>query len=218
MENFSIKRAIPNLFTFGSMALGFVSVIRSSEGDFYTSAVLIFIAAIFDGLDGLSARLTHTSNKFGVELDSLADVVSFGLAPAYLLYSVDLNRLGNTGIFISLLPLLAGGYRLARFNATLQGFDKKAFSGLPIPSAAMTLAAFVLTFTPDGIVSNMNRSAMITLIIFISLLMVSKIKYPKLPGFNKRGIKDEPVFFVLLVVSLILLLIMGFKVLFYLFF
>lgn len=199
------------------MALGFLSLIESSNSNFRLAAILIFIAAIFDALDGLSARLTGTSNRFGVELDSLADIVSFGVAPSYLLYQHSFNQYGNYGILLSLLPMFAGGFRLARFNTNLQGFDKKAFSGLPIPSAAMTLASFIITFSQDGIISKFNESFLIVLVIIISWLMVSNIRYPKLPSFNKRGFREEPAFFILSLIAVILLIVIGLKVLFYVF-
>lgn len=181
------------------------------------SAILIFVAAIFDALDGLSARLTKTSNRFGVELDSLADIVSFGVAPSYLLYHHTFNQMGNAGLVLSFLPMLAGGFRLARFNTDLQGFDKKAFSGLPIPSAAMTLAAFILTFGENGFLPNDFQVYLVILVLLISGLMVSNVRYPKLPSFNKRGVKEEPVFFVLLIIAVISLFVIGLKVLFYVF-
>ena len=141
---------IPNLFTSMNMFCGFLSIINASQGKFIYSAWLIIIAAIFDGLDGIVARLTNSSSALGVELDSLSDVVSFGAAPAYLIYATELFKLNVFGVIISSLLMIAGGFRLARFNVQLVGFNKEFFKGLPIPTSALTIATFILTFIPDG--------------------------------------------------------------------
>ncbi|MCL4279250.1 MAG: CDP-diacylglycerol--serine O-phosphatidyltransferase, partial [Ignavibacteriaceae bacterium] len=130
---------IPNLFTAMNMFCGFLSIINASEGNYEYSAWLIFVAAVFDALDGLVARLTNSSSELGVELDSLSDVVSFGAAPSFLLYKTFFYSMNTWGILISALPLIAGGFRLARFNIQLVGFSKSFFLGLPIPSAALTI-------------------------------------------------------------------------------
>ncbi|NUM61438.1 MAG: CDP-alcohol phosphatidyltransferase family protein, partial [Ignavibacteriaceae bacterium] len=104
---------IPNLFTAMNMFCGFLSIINASEGNYEYSAWLIFVAAVFDALDGLVARLTNSSSELGVELDSLSDVVSFGAAPSFLLYKTFFYSMNTWGILISALPLIAGGFRLA---------------------------------------------------------------------------------------------------------
>lgn len=122
-----LKRALPNFFTFGNMASGFFSVIAAHQGDFVSAVWLIGLAAICDTLDGVAARLTKTSSQFGIELDSIADVVSFGFAPAFLMYTLELHSLGIIGMIGSAIFLIAGGFRLARFNSQLVGFDKSYF-------------------------------------------------------------------------------------------
>ena len=144
------RSVIPNLFTATNMFCGFLSIITASNGNYNYAAWLIIVAAIFDALDGLVARLTNSSSELGVELDSLSDIVSFGAAPSFLIYATYLNKFDNVGIILSSLLLIAGGFRLARFNVQLVGFEKSFFLGLPIPTAALTITSFVLAFYNDG--------------------------------------------------------------------
>src|SRR3990172_1200890 len=140
MPRFRITRSIiPNLFTAMNMFAGFLSILNSSQGEYHYAAWLIIIAAIFDALDGAVARLTKSSSELGVELDSLSDIVSFGAAPAVLLYKSHLYSYDTVGILLAALLLLAGGFRLARFNVQLVGFEKAFFKGLPIPIAALKI-------------------------------------------------------------------------------
>ena len=118
---------IPNLFTAMNMFCGFLSIITASNGNYNYAAWLIIIAAVFDALDGLVARLTKSSSELGVELDSLSDIISFGCAPAFLLYATYFYQFDNIGVILSSLPLIAGGFRLARFNVQLVGLEKSFF-------------------------------------------------------------------------------------------
>src|SRR5690606_39153798 len=140
------KSVIPNLFTAMNMFSGFLSIVNAGQGKYIEAAWLIIAAAIFDALDGLVARLTKSSSELGIELDSLSDIVSFGAAPAFLIYSTALFHFEIWGFLISSLLLIAGGFRLARFNIQLVGFDKEYFKGLPIPSSALTISAYVLAY------------------------------------------------------------------------
>src|SRR4030066_1622388 len=189
---------IPNLFTAINLFCGFLSILSASEGNFNYAAWLIFIAAIFDALDGLVARLTNSSSELGVELDSLSDIVSFGAAPSFLLYKTYFYSMDIWGIIISSLPLIAGGFRLARFNIQLVGFEKSFFLGLPIPSSALTIASFVLAFYNDGF--HKPISDFITpMILVLSFLMVSNIRYETLPKISIKGIKEKPFHFIFLI-------------------
>jgi CDP-diacylglycerol--serine O-phosphatidyltransferase len=209
---------IPNLFTAMNMFCGFLSIVNTSQQKYFYAAWLIIIAAIFDALDGFMARLTKSSSELGVELDSLSDVVSFGTAPAFLIYSIYLFQYEVWGILISSLLLLAGGFRLARFNAQLVGFDKKFFKGLPIPTAAMVLISFILTFYNEEIgFSEFYAGMIIPLVIIISLLMVSKIKYDTLPSISAREFKEKPAAYIFLILGLIALIVTKGKALFYIF-
>ncbi|MCU7491714.1 MAG: CDP-diacylglycerol--serine O-phosphatidyltransferase [Bacteroidota bacterium] len=218
MRNIRITRSvIPNLFTSLNMFSGFVSVIYSSEQDYIKAAMFIIIGAVFDALDGIMARLTHSSSEFGVELDSLSDLVSFGVAPAFLIYHSYLNHLGALGIVISSLLMVFGGLRLARFNVQLVGFDKSYFTGLPIPSSAITIAAYVLVYFNGNSYQEPFDTYIIPLVILLSLLMVSKIRYETLPKFSGKGIKERPYSFAFVVISLIIIIATEGKALFYVF-
>ena len=209
---------IPNLFTAMNMFCGFLSIINASEEKYFYAALLIIIAAGFDALDGVMARLTHSSSELGVELDSLSDLVSFGAAPSFLIFKTQLINYNSIGVIISSLIMIAGGFRLARFNVQLVGFDKAYFKGLPIPSAAITVAAFVLEYYKDGIgFSAPYSSFTIPMIFALSFLMVSTIKYDTLPKFTMKGIKEKPVHFGFVLICVILLIVTSGKALFYIF-
>lgn len=207
---------IPNLFTSLNMFCGFLSIISASEGNYIYSAWLIFTAAIFDALDGLVARLTNSSSELGVELDSLSDIVSFGVAPSFLLYKSFFSSLDTWGIILSAVPLIAGGFRLARFNIQLVGFSKSFFLGLPIPSSALTIASFVLAFYADGYPKPIS-DFITPMILVLSFLMVSNIRYETLPKISVKSIKEKPYHFLFLIASAILVAIMYKKGLFLVF-
>ena len=210
------RSVIPNLFTATNMFCGFLSIITASNGNYNYAAWLIIVAAIFDALDGLVARLTNSSSELGVELDSLSDIVSFGAAPSFLIYSTYLNQFDNVGIILSSLILIAGGFRLARFNVQLVGFEKSFFLGLPIPTAALTITSFVLAFYNDGFAKPYS-DAVIPLVVILSYLMVSNIRYESIPKFSLKGMKDKPFHFIFLAVAVILVLLMYTEGLFYTF-
>lgn len=218
MRTIRITRSvIPNLFTAMNMFSGFVSIVYSSQQDYLRAAEFIIIGAVFDALDGIMARLTRSSSEFGVELDSLSDLVSFGVAPAFLVYQSQLNNLGVWGIVVSSLLMVFGGLRLARFNVQLVGFDKSYFTGLPIPSSAITIAAFVLVYFNGHGYDEPYSSYLIPLVILLSLLMVSRIRYETLPKFSAKGIKERPYSFAFVVLSLIAIIATAGKALFYIF-
>lgn len=204
------RAVVPSLFTVLNMFCGFNSIIYATQGDFVSASWLIFLAAAFDSLDGIMARLTKSSSEFGVEIDSLSDVVSFGTAPAFLVYHLSLNTLGTAGILISSLLMIFGGLRLARFNTQLVGFDKDHFVGLPIPASGLTIAAFVLTYWSD--VSGVDSAAATFLpwiCVALALLMVSKVKYDTLPKISKRAIKKEPWKFVFAALAVVVVALKG---------
>ncbi len=136
---------LPNLLTTGNLFFGFFSIIKSLQGQFGWAAVAILLAGIFDILDGRVARMTHSSSEFGVQYDSLCDLVSFGLAPAFLMFQYGLHELGRLGWMVSFIFLACGALRLARFNVfSAIGQATGDFIGLPIPLAAYNIACFVL--------------------------------------------------------------------------
>ncbi|MBI5663250.1 MULTISPECIES: CDP-diacylglycerol--serine O-phosphatidyltransferase [Ignavibacterium] len=205
---------IPNLFTALNMFSGFLSIIYSSNSNFVYAGWLIIVAAIFDTLDGLMARLTKSSSELGVELDSLSDVVSFGAAPSFLLYKTYFFNFDTAGIILSSLPLIAGGFRLARFNVQLVGFDKKYFTGLPIPSAAIFFSTFILSFYQNGF-NKIFEFTLIPSVIFISYLMVSKVRYETIPKFSYENFKSKPLHFMFIFLSFLAVIIFYVKGLFF---
>ena len=142
---------LPNLITSASLFGGFYSIIASLDGDFEKAAIAIFISAILDGLDGRIARLTGSTSKFGVEYDSLADLIAFGLAPGVLIFTWGLRPFGRYGWLAAFLYVVCGALRLARFNVQITTIESKRFNGLPIPAAAVLVAMTVLcSFTSAG--------------------------------------------------------------------
>ena len=217
MNRFRIPPSvIPNLFTAMNMFSGFFSIISASQGNFIYAGWLIIIAAIFDTLDGFMARLTKSSSELGVELDSLSDVVSFGAAPSFLLYSTYFYQFETFGIIISSLPLIAGGFRLARFNVQLVGFNKSYFTGLPIPSSALTIVCFILSFYNNGF-GETEKQFIIPMVLLLSFLMVSNIKYDTIPKFSISAIKKNPLIYIAYFIALIVLIVYTVKGLFFIF-
>lgn len=198
------RSLIPNLFTLMNTFCGFLSIVNAAEGNYVYASVLIVVAAIFDMLDGLAARITKSASEFGVELDSLSDVVSFGAAPAFLAYKVYLFHLHEFGLLISAFYLICGALRLARFNVQLVGFDKKYFYGVPIPTAAIVISATVITFyDPVEKFPVFIEEYFFLIVLALSLLMVSKIKYPTLPKPSLKEFKNKPIFVSFIIISLI---------------
>jgi len=196
---------IPNLFTSLNMFSGFLSVISAANGNYTYAAWLILVAALFDALDGLVARLTNSSSELGVELDSLSDIVSFGAAPSFLMYKTYFYQFDAIGIVLSSLPLIVGGFRLARFNVQLVGYEKSFFIGLPIPSSALTISTFVLAFYSEGF-SEQHSLFIIPMILILSFLMVSNIRYETIPKLTLKGMKEKPFHFLFLIVAIILVI------------
>jgi CDP-diacylglycerol--serine O-phosphatidyltransferase len=179
-----LKRSVyllPTLFTVGNIFAGFYAVISTLHGDFGNAAVAIGIAVVLDGLDGRIARMTGATSDFGVQLDSLADVISFGIAPAVLIYSWGLEDLGNFARLAAFVFLICGTMRLARFNIQVQ--DLKHFAGLPIPAGAGLLAATVHLFG-EPVDSNIFRLFLVGITYAVSFLMISTIRYTSIKRLN----------------------------------
>ncbi len=196
---------LPNLFTTGSLFAGFYSMVATMSGDYRTAAIWVLVSSIFDGLDGKVARLTGTASKFGVEYDSLADLVAFGVTPGLLMYSWALKPFGRLGWLAAFLFVVCGALRLARFNVQVNTVESKRFVGLPIPAAASTVSATVLLFYHFGWPSSFKKVAILCLIYSLAFLMVSNFKYYsfKDPGLIKR----QP--FGFLVIAVILLIVIA---------
>ena len=168
---------LPSLFTVANLFCGYACVVYSTRTDFETAAVLIGIAMVLDTLDGFFARLTNSSSAFGVQLDSLADVVSFGLAPAILAFTWGLWPLGRLGWAVGFLYVTAAAMRLARFNIqTHSPSDKRYFAGLPSPAAAGVIAATVYLY-PTGLQERAQALPALAMVLAPALLMVSTIRF-----------------------------------------
>ena len=174
---------LPTVFTVANMFAGFYAVIATLNGDYHSAAVAIGIAVVLDGLDGRIARMANVTSDFGVQLDSLVDVISFGIAPAVLIYSWGLAEFGNFARFSAFVFLTCGAMRLARFNLQVQ--ELKHFAGLPIPAGAGLIAATVHYFL-DPPHSYLFQVCMVGLTYGVALLMISTIRYPSLKQLNLR--------------------------------
>jgi CDP-diacylglycerol---serine O-phosphatidyltransferase len=219
IQYMKITRAfVPNMFTTLNMFSGFMSIISSTQGNYIVAAWFIILAGVFDALDGVMARITKSSSEFGVEFDSLSDIVSFGVAPSFLVYAIALHEFNNIGILVSAFPLIFGGIRLARFNVQLTGFDKDYFRGLPIPSAAGLIVTYVFNFYDETSgLAGFWGSMLIPMIIISSLLMVSLIRYDALPRPSMESFKKNPVKFLLLFLTIVAAVITKGYALFYIF-
>lgn len=193
---------LPNLITVGSMFAGFYVIILSADGNFERAAWFILVSCILDGLDGKVARLTGTSSKFGVELDSLADVIAFGVAPGVLMYTWALRDFGKLGWLAAFLFVACGALRLARFNVQVDTVESKRFVGLPIPGAAGIIATCVLLFYELGGSGTVRQVSIMMLIYVLAFLMVSNVAYYsfKDPALLKR----QPFFFLVLGIVLLI--------------
>lgn len=197
------RAVVPSLFTVLNIFCGFLAIIHIVHGEVLLASWFIILAALFDTLDGVMARITKSSSDFGVEFDSLSDVVSFGVAPSLLVYTISLHDLGGFGTLISAMPMVFGALRLARFNAQIVGYDKDFFKGLPIPSTAIVLSSFTLTFYDENTgLQNIGILLLPPLVVILSLLMVSTIKYDAVPKFSRRGIKQHPLRFTIGIIGI----------------
>ncbi|GHT36479.1 CDP-diacylglycerol--serine O-phosphatidyltransferase [Endomicrobiia bacterium] len=215
---------IPSLFTCGNMSCGCLSILASIDGDFSKAAWLIILAIAFDALDGRVARITKTTSEFGVQLDSLSDLVSFGIAPSVMMYQLVLNSIGKVGITIAILFVLCSALRLAKFNiATKGGAMYSCFMGLPVPASAGLLVSFVLSYELLDVCSGQSLTVktipllmnnmptvfkfMPAVMVVLSLLEVSNIQYF---SFKKMKLSKPKTFRILVLLVTVILLIIAF--------
>jgi len=180
------KGILPGTFTMGSVVCGFLSLLSAFEGELITASWLVILAGFLDGMDGKIARLSGATSRFGVELDSLADFLSFGVAPAIIVYIGVLQSVGRWGWLVSIVYIMAASYRLARFNLLATTGEKKGFMGLPVPGAAMPLVTYLI-FSDQvwGYLAYGNY--LISMMILFSALMVSQVEYDAMPdNFHSR--------------------------------
>ncbi len=203
---------LPNLMTTAGLFAGFYAVIAGINGEFAMGAIAILLAMIFDGLDGRIARMTNSCSAFGAEYDSLADMVSFGLAPALLMYQWVLHDFGKLGWLVAFIYTVAAALRLARFNTQVGVADKRYFQGLPSPAAAALLAGLIwvvesnrqhLEAVIEGVPVLVGITALV-LTVFTGAMMVSNVRFSSFKEFNLKG---KVPFMTLLVVVLVFVII-----------
>jgi CDP-diacylglycerol--serine O-phosphatidyltransferase len=198
---------IPSLFTVLNLFCGFMSIIHASSGDIQNACMFIIYAGLFDVFDGVVARFTGTSSRFGVELDSLADVVSFGAAPSFVMYKAYFIQHEGFGIAVSALVMIFAALRLARFNAQLVGFDKNFFTGVPAPIAAITVSSFLMFYFNKNFNAQLSEIFIYILAVLLPILMLSRFRYDTLPKFSMREIKQKPVKFIIIIIAAALIIL-----------
>lgn len=196
---------LPNMITTAAMFSGFYAIVAAMDGRFEAAAVAIFIAMVLDGLDGRVARLTKTQSEFGVEYDSLSDMVCFGLAPALVVYEWSLKSMTSVGWaklgwLAAFIYAASAALRLARFNSQVATAEKAYFRGLPSPSAAGVLAGMVWAATDTGLTGESLVYLAFVLTISMGLLMVSNIRYY---SFKEINFKNRVPFVAVLIVVLV---------------
>lgn len=174
---------LPNLFTAASIFLGVLSALASIKGQFEIAIIYIVASLIFDGLDGRVARLTNTTSKFGVEFDSLADIIAFGVAPAMLFYFAIGIGFGRIGVLVTALFVIFGAVRLARFNVMVPTSEPNVFIGMPIPTAAVILALWIGLYERYDFFKGYELYFIVFTAV-LSVLMVSNVRFPSFKKFN----------------------------------
>lgn len=204
----SLKRGVyllPNLVTTGGLFAGFYGIVATLNGDYDLAAWFILISAVFDALDGKVARLTGTTSRFGVEYDSLVDLVSFGVAPGLLMYSWALRPFGKLGWLAAFVYVVCGALRLARFNVQVNTVESRRFVGLPIPAAAGMVASCVLLFYHLGGTGTIKKVSVLLLIYILAYLMVSNHSYNSFK--DPELVKRQPFGFLVLAIIFIIVIV-----------
>ncbi|MBA2654615.1 MAG: CDP-diacylglycerol--serine O-phosphatidyltransferase [Gammaproteobacteria bacterium] len=177
---------LPNLFTLSALFAGFYAVVAAMKGVFEHAAIAIFVAMLMDSLDGRVARLTNTQTPFGAQLDSLSDMISFGIAPALVIYSFSLNYIGKLGWLAAFVYTASAALRLARFN-TRNTHDKRYFQGLPSPAGAAIIASIVWACVEHAIAGPSIRLIALVVTPLVGLLMVSNVRYRSFKDLDLKG-------------------------------
>jgi CDP-diacylglycerol--serine O-phosphatidyltransferase len=207
--NKKVKRGVyllPNVLTTFGLFSGFFAIILATKGQYADAAIAIFIAMLWDGLDGRVARLTNTQSEFGAQYDSMADMISFGVAPALLMYFWQFSELGKVGWLAAFVYTAAGALRLARFNTQISNEDKRYFQGLPSPAAAALIAGLVWAKQSIGVTDYDQYLTIISWIILVGagVLMVSNVRYY---SFKEINLKGRSSFKFLLIATLIIVIV-----------
>jgi CDP-diacylglycerol--serine O-phosphatidyltransferase len=206
---------LPNLLTTCGLFAGFYAILAAASGKFEHAFAAVFVAAVFDGIDGRVARLTGTSSEFGVQYDSLADLVSFGMAPALVMYHWSLSSMrldgitpGKLGWLAAFLYAACAALRLARFNSQVAQVDKRWFIGLASPAAAGLMASFVWTCHDLGLDGNDLRYPVLGVTVLAGLLMVSRVRYTSFKGGSGPKSDRVPFFALLVAVAVLVALVL----------
>jgi len=195
---------LPNLFTTSALFAGFYAITAAVNGKFEIAVISIFIAMVLDGLDGRVARMTNTQSEFGAQYDSLADLVSFGVAPAMVAYVWGLSSLGKIGWMVAFVYATCGALRLARFNVAHSTADKRYFQGLASPAAAALVAGYIWLMEESQVSGDAAVYGLLAVTLFSGLLMVSNIRYHSFKELNFTG---KVPFVVAVIVMLVLALV-----------
>jgi len=187
MRNGSLWKVVPSVLTTANLFCGFYGIIAALREDFYQAAIAILVAVVFDGLDGKVARLTKTTSNFGVEYDSLADLLSFGVAPSLILYLWALEPVGRFGWIAAFIFLICGALRLARFNVQVGQSSSFHFTGLPIPAAAGMVASLILLGKHFIVFAEPQPVVILGVACGLAFLMISNIKYRSFKNLRLRG-------------------------------
>lgn len=197
---------LPNLFTTLALFFGFFAIISALKGRFDTMAETVFIAMIFDSLDGRIARMTNTTSAFGAEYDSLSDMVTFGIAPALAAYSWGLYPLGKFGWLIAFLYAVATALRLARFNISTGTASKRFFEGLPCPAAAAVIVSMIWTGSTNLDIIGAHISIIVAIVtLLMAILMVSSVPFYSFKEINLKG----PVPFIMIIIFIALCVVVA---------
>lgn len=195
---------LPNTFTALNMACGFTCVVFAMKGEFYQACMILLLGAIFDSVDGRIARLTGTQSAFGEQFDSISDVISFGFAPAMLVYHRFLFDMGRIGLVVSFIYLLCGALRLARFNANIDTVTSDFFQGLPIPGAAWAVGGYVLLSTEVKAIENYPILT-IVYVLFYAMLMISNIPFSSFKNSEWVRVHKKSVLFIIFITASLIL-------------
>jgi CDP-diacylglycerol--serine O-phosphatidyltransferase len=200
------RSIVPNSLTLANLLSGFIALTYTAKEMYNIAALFVLIAAIFDMLDGITARLIKSASEFGVQLDSLSDAISFGLVPSFMLYKIYFYQFQDIGIFLSALPLICGVLRLARFNIQTSAFqDKKFFTGMAIPSAAFMILSYLIFYHQSSFLTNETKHySIIGVTIVASLAMISTIKFYNAPRPSIRYIRENPIPTIIFILAIIM--------------
>lgn len=195
---------LPNTLTLCGLFCGFYSILAALKGDYVIAAWAIMVANIFDGLDGWVARLTSSTTRFGIELDSLSDLVAFGVAPAVILYNWSLASFGRVGWAAAFLFVACGALRLARYNIQMGSSESRSFTGMPIPGAATMIATLVIFYYEKWDTVPDKNYFILIFTIFLSMLMVSTLRFH---GIKELDLSKRKPFWILVVIVMVLVVI-----------